>query len=342
MKLLTTILLLLPFALTGPVEPVRRYVVEENNPEFKRYIYVENKNGQFEEIDLLAVDPEEVQFKVVQSDVEYDLYTRKSQDYPDVVTNGNVDQLAKSHFDPKKITVFVAHGWNNNRNSAVNTHIRQTIFTHHDVNLFIVDWSGPANKFYLTAKNSVVPVGEYVGDFITKIQNAYGLDGSKFVLIGHSLGAHVVGSAGATAQGKLAHIIGLDPAGPLFSLKHPENRLDISDGEFVQIIHTNGNLLGFASSIGDVDYFPNGGMSQPGCGWDLAGTCAHSKAYLYLAEALSRGPVFQGVLCSGYKDFQKGRCADNPKAVMGQLSIPTSNLGDYYLDTNSDQPFGRH
>lgn len=302
---------------------MRRYFAEEENEEFKRYIYVEVQNGEYEMIDLLATDPNEIDVKVAQSDVEFDLYTKSNEDYPHIITNGNVDELSKSHFDPKKISVFVAHGWNNNRNSAVNTNIRQTIFIRNNVNLFIVDWSRPANKFYLSAKNSVVPVGELVGNFITKIQNAYGLDGSNFVLIGHSLGAHVVGSAGATVQDKVAHIIGLDPAGPLFSLKHPENRLDISDGKFVQVIHTNGNLLGFASSIGDVDYFPNGGMSQPGCGWDLAGTCAHSKAYLYLAEAFRRGPVFEGILCDNYKNFQKGRCETNPAAYMGKLKIPT-------------------
>jgi pancreatic triacylglycerol lipase len=338
MNVVIFLLVLLPLAFTGPVQPVRRYFREENNPDFKRFIYVENEKGDVEMIDLKVGDAKP---RVELSDVSYDLYTKNNKDYPYIITTGNVNELSKSFFDPKKPILFVAHGWNNNRNSDVNRYIREATFGNHDVNLFIVDWSGPANSLYLSAKGSVGPVGKLIGNFINEIQKAYNIDGSSFVLIGHSLGAHVVGSAGATVNNKVAHIIGLDPAGPLFSLNHPEERLDISDAKFVQVIHTNGALLGFGSSIGNVDYFPNGGMTQPGCGFDLAGTCAHSKAYKYLAESLTRGPVFQAVLCSDYSQYEKGLCANNEPSTMGDININSRIFGDYYLDTNADSPYGQ-
>lgn len=59
-------------------------------------------------------------------------------------------------------------------------------------------------------------------------------------------------------------IIGLDPAGPLFSVRNPEGRLDASDATYVEVIHTNGPTLliagaGIGAPIGDADFWPNGG-----------------------------------------------------------------------------------
>ena len=110
--------------------------------------------------------------------------------------------------------------------------------------------------------------------------------------MGHSLGAHVAGGAGAAVTlgrvpritgytnliilleteliANLLRLAGLDPAGPFFSLNDTTTRLDPSDGDFVDIIHTNGGTLlgdelGFLPPIGHIDFYPNGGQFQPGC-----------------------------------------------------------------------------
>lgn len=60
--------------------------------------------------------------------------------------------------------------------------------------------------------------------------------------------------------------LGLDPAEPLFKDAPNNFRLDASDAEFVDIIHTCGGVLGYRASVGTADFFPNGGTpSQPGC-----------------------------------------------------------------------------
>lgn len=64
--------------------------------------------------------------------------------------------------------------------------------------------------------------------------------------------------------------IGLDPAGPLFESQDPRARLDATDANFVDVIHSNGEQLilgglGFWQPMGDVDYYPNGGKVQSGC-----------------------------------------------------------------------------
>lgn len=86
-------------------------------------------------------------------------------------------------------------------------------------------------------------------------------------LIGHSLGAHAAGFAGSFTSARVSRISGLDPALPGFEITAgPELRLDPTDAEFVDVIHTCGGVLGFYEPLGHVDFYPNGGVpSQPGC-----------------------------------------------------------------------------
>lgn len=113
-------------------------------------------------------------------------------------------------------------------------------------------------------------------------------------MIGHSLGAHIAGmsmlqilnliqkisfsnhffhfSAGKKLQTeyrrKLRKIVGLDPAGPLFNIEKPEERLHSNDAIYVETVHTS--TIGFFSPLGDVDFYPNGGQMQPQCGfWNI-------------------------------------------------------------------------
>jgi pancreatic triacylglycerol lipase len=47
-------------------------------------------------------------------------------------------------------------------------------------------------------------------------------------------------------------------------MNSPNERLASSDGDYVEVIHTNGWTLGFGEPIGQADFFPNWGSSQPG------------------------------------------------------------------------------
>lgn len=44
--------------------------------------------------------------------------------------------------------------------------------------------------------------------------------------------------------GKIPKITGLDAAKPLFDVNQPHKRLDAGDAKYVEVIHTNGGLLG--------------------------------------------------------------------------------------------------
>ena len=57
---------------------------------------------------------------------------------------------------------------------------------------------------------------------------------------------------------------GLDPAGPLFR-RNTAAGLTRGSGDFVDAIHTDGQVFGMMTPIGHVDFYPNGGKTQPGC-----------------------------------------------------------------------------
>ena len=59
----------------------------------------------------------------------------------------------------------------------------------------------------------------------------------------------------------------MDPAGPMHINVDASFRLDKSDADQVDVIHTD--TAGFGTerkeTVGHVDFFPNGGDKQPGC-----------------------------------------------------------------------------
>ena len=66
-------------------------------------------------------------------------------------------------------------------------------------------------------------------------------------------------------------ISGLDPAGPAFSNTDPAVLLDSTDAKYVDIIHTDTVKFGISQESRHIDFFPNGGYTQPGCDLNLFG-----------------------------------------------------------------------
>lgn len=94
-------------------------------------------------------------------------------------------------------------------------------------------------------------------------------------------------------RGRINTIIGLDPAGPLFSVNTPADRLDLTDANYVEAVHTNGGAFGsgIGAPIAHADFFPNGGSIQPGC---ILNTCSHMRAVdLYGTKLKSNKSNFQ-------------------------------------------------
>lgn len=152
-------------------------------------------------------------------------------------------------------------------------------------------------------------MGPYVARFVTYLIDQGRMDIENVVLIGHSLGAHIVGIAGKKMLNHtLPKIVGLDPASPLFSLNELDRRLAKGDARYVEIIHSNAGILGLAEPLGNASFYPNGGKSQPGCGWDPINKCAHSRSYMYYAESIHNPVGFYGWQCGSYLDLIAGKC----------------------------------
>jgi len=75
--------------------------------------------------------------------------------------------------------------------------------------------------------------------------NTGGASLSNIHFIGHSLGAHVANFVTRNMTiGRIGRITALDPALPLFGEKPDDQRIDPSDADFVDVLHTAmGTLL---------------------------------------------------------------------------------------------------
>lgn len=258
---------------------------------------------------------------VSEQNVTFVLYTRNNPTEGEYFSATDFTSLVTSNFfDPIRKNLFTIHGYQGDLSSSVNQATAASILPKEDVNIFAVDWSGPAGEFYTEAVTFVPTIGRIVGDFINFIVEHYEVSPNKFGIVGHSLGAQVSGVAGASVNGLIEFIVGMDPAGPLFSLEQTDNRLDPTDAAYVQVIHTNVGLLGFQWSMGHSDYFPNGGESQPGCGVDITGYCSHARSHQYYAESLATGR-FVALKCGSYEDFNSGLCDGNEKSYLGEYIL---------------------
>ena len=82
-------------------------------------------------------------------------------------------------------------------------------------------------------------VGAYVAKFVLFLRDNFQVGPEHVHVIGHSLGAHAAGYAGAAikeAGGVLGRITGLDPAGPYFTNMPEVVRLDPSDAAYVDTV----------------------------------------------------------------------------------------------------------
>lgn len=136
-------------------------------------------------------------------------------------------------------------------------------------NVILIDWSAmTAVPWYSNAVENLPVSGRYLARFLRFLVDK-GYPAKYIHLIGFSLGAEVAGFAGKQLQEwgiKLPRITALDPALPLFEGNSSNRRLSPSDARFVDVIHTDGGLLGNPAPMGHADFYPNGGRPlQPGC-----------------------------------------------------------------------------
>lgn len=183
----------------------------------------------------------------------------------------NENPVMPSNFNPQYDLKLIAHGYAGNLDFNATKSIRNAYLSKNATNVLIVDW-GKLAKYpcYPTAAFNTRQAGECIANFLKSLQqNSPKLNISEIHAIGFSLGAHVVAFTSNVLNNStgmmLRRITGLDPALPFFATTNAEWKLDQSDAEFVDIIHTNAGLFGKIERCGHVDFFINGGQYQPQC-----------------------------------------------------------------------------
>ncbi|CAH0758113.1 unnamed protein product [Diatraea saccharalis] len=265
---------------------------------------------------------------------QYILFTRQNPENGQSLVMNDAESIRNSFYNPRVPTVVVTHGWLSGQNTNINPTIRDAYLETSDVNVIILDWRRLAISNYVTAVRGVPGVGRGLGQFIKFLIETTGADINEFHLIGFSLGAHVVGNAGRELEGKVARITGLDPGGLLWN--DNDERLDPTDGVYVEAIYTARNATGLRIGVvvGDAEFFPNGGFSQPGCSNPL---CNHNRAYELFSSTIKRNHLV-GNLCESYLELTLNACHGRPMH-MGNDDLRKTGYGMYRLNTGERYPF---
>ncbi|XP_014100217.3 uncharacterized protein [Bactrocera oleae] len=262
----------------------------------------------------------------------------------------NGKSLRQSRFNPFNPTRILIHGWFGGANAGiyqtlVPAYLRQGAGNY---NVFTVDWGRGAVADYLTASYRVKPVGKVLAKFIDFLQREAGIRYQDLHVIGFSMGAHIAGIAGKHIQtGRLPVIYALDPALPFFRYDNFDERVAITDADYVEVVHTSVGSYGYDRPLGHVDFYVNYGSAQPGC---FLNECSHFRAFHIFAESLqSKAPLrAQGCDVKLWQDMIKHRrclMGTGRQMTLGGNPANTTALrkrgGVFYLATNATPPYAK-
>ncbi|XP_062934173.1 lipase member I [Cynocephalus volans] len=242
------------------------------------------------------------------------LYTRNNLNCAEPVVEHN--NSLNVNFNTQKKTVWLIHGYRpmGSTPSWLQKFLR-ILLNKEDMNVVVVDWNRGATTFIYSraVKNTRIVAESLSGHIQNLLKHGASLD--NFHFIGVSLGAHISGLIGKIFHGQLGRITGLDPAGPEFSGKPSESRLDYTDAKFVDVIHSDANGLGIQEPLGHIDFYPNGGNKQPGCPKSIFSgiefiKCDHQRAVHLFLASLETNCSFITFPCHSYEDYKTSLCAD--------------------------------
>ncbi|KOB77218.1 putative lipase [Operophtera brumata] len=181
-------------------------------------------------------------------------------------------------FNPQQPLVIFMHGFVDDPTLFNFDHVNEAFRSKGQYNIFALDASPLIGYLYLRSSTYVRFIGEKLGLIIASM----GEDHKDIHLVGHSLGSHIAGFAGKTFHNLTRTLVGrisaLDPAGPCFSNVHEDLRITAADAEYVDVIHTNGGVLGLSQPIEPIG-------KGPACSW----TPGSSRPMGYGSQPGTRG-----------------------------------------------------
>ncbi|XP_041978410.1 lipase member H-A-like [Aricia agestis] len=241
-------------------------------------------------------------------------------------------------------TVVVAIGYLDSTNFPISA-LFANQYEELGYNVILVDNQRFATVLYYLAARLMRPVGKHVAEVLVELTRS-GLDPGKLELVGFSLGGQTISYIAKNYRQmtgrNVSRLIALEPAGPCFRTLGPGDRLDASDADFVQVIHTNIDGYGMPTRMGHVDIYVNGGEYQPG---DLTilpctSTCSHFRVLWLWVSALKHPNKFLALRCNSIQDARDSQCYGEPQVVnlMGN-KVEVKIHGVFYLATTHTYPF---
>uniref|UniRef100_A0A8D8LU39 Phospholipase A1 member A n=1 Tax=Cacopsylla melanoneura TaxID=428564 RepID=A0A8D8LU39_9HEMI len=270
---------------------------------------------------FLDIDPKYVDNKYLPQFIKIKLYrkhvaggrgTQLFLDRPDTWTN----------FDSDLATHFIVHGFVAGAETSQVTRIRDAYLLSYDNNVITVDWS-PFTGTDIESSDQYILAIAFMNDLVAPFLQRYieyitgpnlNTSPSKIHLVGHSLGAHLMGIV--SKKVKVDWVTGLDPAAPGYSKEQTETRLTPQDAAFVEVIHTNIGEFGEEWSCGTVDYYiNNGGPVQPHS-HPSDKQANHAYSYIVYSNAIEES-VIEGIKCPSEEVAMQGKCKESTKARIG-------------------------
>lgn len=268
------------------------------------------------------------------------LYNRYNFKVEKIYDHNNFSDLNKTSFCPSCETKIIIHGFTETTLKPWLKTMAWELLKNGDYNVVIVDWRKGAAPPYTQAVANARIMGTILARFIQSLQDNFKISSESIHIIGHSLGAQVASYVGQQVK-RLGRITGLDPAKPFFENTPIDVRLDASDANFVDVIHTDTGESstsfggsGYFNPIGHIDFYPNGGKTQPGCEMSFipfmkrtSGTfiyrlkqymlCNHKLSYLLFIESINSPCPFLAAPCESWENYKSGECFDCTKQGEG-------------------------
>ncbi|XP_051637757.1 lipase member H isoform X3 [Manacus candei] len=309
------------------------------------------------------------------------LYTRQNP-----TCAKELHSATSKYLNVTKKTTFVVHGYRFTGSAPVwIPDLVHLLLSAEDMNIILVDWNqGATTLIYNNASRKCKRVAEILKKLIDEML-IEGASLDSMHMIGVSLGAHISGFVGQMFGGTLGRITGepspvsplasrpaqheavpptwlcvagLDPAGPLYRGTPPSERLDPTDAQFVDVIHSDTDGLGYREALGHIDFYPNGGTDQPGCPLTIFSglqyfKCDHQRSVFLFLSSLTRSCNITAYPCDSYRNYRNGKCtscetfwpmpcpilgyyAHEWKSYLTQQSHPVTRM---FFDTGDKEPF---
>ncbi|KAH8286434.1 hypothetical protein KR054_008906, partial [Drosophila jambulina] len=254
------------------------------------------------------------------------LHTRRIRDSPQWV-EPEVEALVRSSFYAADPIVVSLPRWQGNSSSPELSAVVSARLDQQASNVISVDLENVTDE---------AEIVQSVASLVSIFNINFDVPLERILLVGFAEGAHLAGGVAAKVHRDLGrqvpHLTALDPS----SGDTLEHGLSASDAEFVEVVHTSAGKMGTWDRLGYVDYFPNGGESQPGCSSD---SCSHERAFALLPEMWSSDNEFVSALCGSVETMSAESCRWST-LKMGQKA-KRQPAGIYFLETHQSAPYAR-